>query len=353
VRHVVAVLVAVVAGAHGAAAQEHIALRSDVLFYGDNTEFCNPFRDGETILGAAVRVSADVETGARTVLSLGGFFNQRFGSDRGVEQARPVVALSVRGRRSTFTFGTLPPRADKTPAGPDRAGPHGLLPPLQRDTLAFERPYEAGFQWTFAGAALRHEMWLVWQRLNTAEHRERFDAGVDAELGAARAVSVPLQLHVVHEGGQLFPSGPVGDSTAAAAGVNVHGRAGPLDRASVETYALISRFGPDRSRPELSRDGVAFFGRAAAERGSLRAHVIVWRGRHFIKWEGDPNYLSVFANGRRYHGTRDYAEAGITRRFRLSASALLDVSGRFHRVENHYEYSYRVTSIVGVGWRLR
>ncbi|PYR56244.1 MAG: hypothetical protein DMF85_17195, partial [Acidobacteria bacterium] len=65
------------------------------------------------------------------------------------------------------------------------------------------------------------------------------------------------------------------------------------------------------------------------------------------------NYLSAFANGRRYHGTRDYAEAGITRRFRLSASALLDVSGRFHRVENHYEYSYRVTSIVGVGWRLR
>ena len=31
-------------------AQEHVVLRTDVLLYGDNTEFRNPFREGETNL---------------------------------------------------------------------------------------------------------------------------------------------------------------------------------------------------------------------------------------------------------------------------------------------------------------
>ena len=347
-------LAAGVAAAHGeAAAQEHVTLRSDVLLYGDNTEFRNPFRDGETIFGAAVRLAADIETGTHAVVTLGGFSNQRFGSEHAAEQARPIVALTIRGRRSALAFGTLPPRGLRTPAGPDRAGPHALLPPLQRETLAFERPYEPGLQWTRDTPSLVHEIWLEWQRLNTPAHRERFDAGVNAEWRAAQALSLPFQLHVVHEGGQLYASGPVRDSTAAAAGVSVHGRVGRIDRASLETYGLVSRDTPDRSRPERTRDGVAFFARAAAEHDGIRAHIIVWRGRNFIKAEGDPNYLSIFPDGRRYHGTRDYAEAGVTRRFRLSPSALFDVSGRFHRVENHYEYSYRLTSIIAFGWRVR
>ena len=45
-------------------------------------------------------------------------------------------------RRSVF--GTLPGPHVGDPPGPDRTGPHGLLPPIQRETLAFDRPYEAG-----------------------------------------------------------------------------------------------------------------------------------------------------------------------------------------------------------------
>ena len=40
-----------------AVGQEHLAIRSDVLFYGDNTEFRNLFREGETTFGAALRVA--------------------------------------------------------------------------------------------------------------------------------------------------------------------------------------------------------------------------------------------------------------------------------------------------------
>ena len=81
--------------------------------------------------------------------------------------------------------------------------------------------------------------------------------------------------------------------------------------------------------------------------------LIVWRGRHFIKDEGDPNYQSLRRNGARYGGTRDYSELGLAKRVELAPGAVIEVSGRFHRTERYYEYSYRVVSIVAVGWRLR
>ena len=333
-------------------AQEHLTIRSDLLFYGDNTEFHNPFREGETIFGAAVRLAADIDVNDRVRVSLGGFGNQRFGSDRSFEATRPLIALTIGGRRSEFVFGTLPVAPKPIPAGPDREGPHGLLPPLQRETLAFERPYEAGLQWRFAGEQLSHETWIVWQRLNTPQHRERLDAGLSATWRATTSMSLPIQVHIVHEGGQLFASGVVADSAAAAAGAIVHGAVSQRVRASLELFGLVSRYVPDRSQPGLSRDGVAFFGRASAERAGWRAHVIAWRGRNFIKDEGDRNYQSQTLDGARYHGTRDYAEAGLARHFQLAPAAGLEVSGRLHRIERHYEYSYRVLSTVTLSHRL-
>src|SRR5215210_7447263 len=215
-----------------AAAQEHVVLRSDVLLYGDNTEFRNPFREGETIFGAAVRLSGDLVLNPRVALSLGVVGNQRFGSDDAFELVRPVIALTMTGARSSFVFGTFAAPSANAPMGPDRMGPHGLIPALQRETLAFDRPYEAGLQWTFKGSALRHEAWLQWQRLNTAAHRERLDAGLNTELTASPMVTLPVQLHVVHQGGQLFASGPVADSAAAAAGVRLERGRGARTRDS-------------------------------------------------------------------------------------------------------------------------
>jgi hypothetical protein len=320
---------------------------------GDNTEFRNPFRQGETIFGAAVRAAFDLELSPRASVLLGAFGNQRFGSDKAFERARPVIALTVRGRRSSFVFGTLPSLTAGSPAGPDRGGSHALLPPLQRETLAFDRPYEAGLQWDFSGTRLRHSMWLEWQRLNTPQHRERFDGGLNGEVTLAPHVSVPLQLHVVHEGGQLFNAGPVADSAAGAAGIALRVRTRRALNISFDMYGAAARSVPDRERPEETRRGAAFFGRVAAEQNGWRVHIIFWRGQDFIKAEGDPNYLSVRLDGSRYGGIRDYAEAGVTRRMKLAPGAVIEVSGRLHRTERHYEYSYRVLSIASLAWKLR
>ena len=330
-----------------------MTVRSDILLYGDNTEFRNPFREGETIFGAAARVAADIELNPRVTISLGAFGNQRFGSEDAFELARPVIAMTINGKRSAFTFGTLPALSASGPMGPDRGGPHGLLPPLQRETLSFDRPYEAGLQWDFAGATLKHSIWIEWQRLNTPDHRERFDGGLNFEWTRWDHASIPVQIHVVHEGGQLFNTGPVHDSAAAAAGVSLHGHHDLLGLVSLELYAAGAQNVPDREHPDLDTTGIAFLGRAAAERSGWRGHLIMWRGRRFIKDEGDLNYQSIRRDGTRYTGIRDYAEAGLARRFQLAPAAILEVSGRIHRTETFYEYSYRVVAIASPRWRLR
>ena len=176
-----------------AIAQEHLTFQGDFLFYGDNTEFRNAFREGETLLGTAVRAAAVFDVNDRVRVSLGAFGNVRFGGDDAFELARPIVSLTVVGRRSSFVFGTLPPPRVGDPPGPDRTGPHGLLPPLERETLAFDRPYEAGLAWKFAGEVLRHEVWIDWQRVNTKDHRERFDAGAAGEVKVSRVAAIPFR----------------------------------------------------------------------------------------------------------------------------------------------------------------
>jgi len=336
-----------------ATSQEHVTVRADTLFYGDDTEFRNQFRDGETIFGAAIRGAILFDVNERVRLALGAFGNLRFGGNDAFEQVRPVVSLTIVSGPSTFVFGTLQtPQAAIVP-GPDRTGPHGLLPPLQRETLAFERPYEAGLSWTLDHPRLRGTHWINWQRLNTERHRERFDAGAAGEIRATNRIAIPYQAHVVHEGGQLFPSGPVADSVAIASGVIVRVATAFFDHVRLEVYGLVSRHVPDRSAPERSRSGAGFFTRADAERRGWRGHLIVWRGDDFLTDEGDPNYLSATRDGRRYRGVRDYAETGVTRTIKPAADVVLEVSGRVHRIERHYEYSFRVLATAAVSLRLK
>jgi hypothetical protein len=149
-------------------------------------------------------------------------------------------------------------------------------------------------------------------------------------------------VHVVHQGGQLSAVGPVADSTAATVGVEAGGPAGPLERLTLEGFALVSRDVPDRGREESARTGLGTFVRVAVEDAGWRLHAILWRGDDYIKREGDAHYWSLRRDGTRYRGLRDYAEAGVTRTIPLAQRSFFEISARWHRVENDYEYSFRI-----------
>jgi len=332
--------------ARGAAAQDvDYSLDATVTFYGDNTEFFNPFRDGETTIGAHAFVVGQARTSDRLAIRAGVFGNQRFGSAHAFEEARPVLTLVIGPPKSRLILGTIDTVRRAQGIGPDRSGPHGLLPPLQVETLAFTRPWEAGVQWLFDTARVKHESWVHWQRVATAEQRERIDAGAVSRVKVHRAIALGGDFFIVHEGGQLTSNGPVGDSLAGSLGGEVGGPAGALDKLSLEAYLIGSRYDPDRLDGAKTRAGLATFLRLQAEQDHWRAHAILFRGDDFITAEGDRNYQSIRMDGRPYRNLRDYGEVGFTRLFPLAKDSWLEASVRGHRVEHDYDYSFRIFAV--------
>ena len=346
--------VVTVSQAGPAAAQDRITFGVDMTFYGDNTEFFNPWRDGETLLGTEGRLFLDVELNEHVTVRGGLFGDHRFGDDDTFQIVRPVLALHVQNDFARFVIGSIESGAQQVGRGPDQLGPHGLLPPLQRESLAFSRPDEAGLQWTFETKRFEQDTWINWQRLNTEHDRELFDAGVrgrvDVDLGLPAWVT--YQFHLVHQGGQLFDAGPVGDSWAGGPGLVVELPAGVFDRQTVEAHGLVSRDIPDRVAKDDADTGFGLFTRYAAEKAGWRAHLVAWRARDFVKREGDTNYGSLREDGRLV-SLRHYFETGLTRTYYPAEEVGLELSARFHRVDTYHDYSFRILATVDFEMPLR
>jgi hypothetical protein len=342
----------VIALAPAAARAQTYTAAADLLFYGDNTEFANPFREGETLLGVAGRVYLDAALNDAVSIRGGVFASGRFAAHGPLDSYEPMIALEVKRGGSRFLFGSLETmQSAAAVAGPDRETLHGLLPPIQDERLVFTRGQEMGLQWLVARHGFEHDAWINWQRLNTAAARERFDAGYRAGIGLAPALTLHGQWHVVHEGGQQFASGAVSDSQAGAIGAAWRGALGGGDL-TLEAHGVGTRQVPDRERPALTEGGFGVFTRGAFARGAWRAHLVVWRGHDAIKAEGDPNYLSLRLTGRIDRKTRDYGEVGLARQFTPAPGVALLAAVRLHRVDARYEYSYRIEGRVRIRQRL-
>jgi hypothetical protein len=329
-----------------AAAQTYSA-GADLLFYGDNTEFANPFRSGETTLGVSGRVFMDATLNDAVTLRAGFFGLGRFGAHEALEHAEPLVALRLSRGASQFVFGSLDTIATRHDVlGPDEETLHRLLPPLQEETLTFRRGQEMGLQWIVDAKGFTHDAWIDWQRLNTERHRERFDAGYRSAIMVSPRWQLHGQWHVVHEGGQRFTSGPVRDSQAAALGARWSASASQRVRMNFEGHLVGTHDVPNRAERDGARAGLGVFTRAGVEYGPWRSHLIVWRGGDVLKEEGDPNYLARRRDGTRFRKIRDYAELGLTRHFRPAPGVHMFAAVRIHRTESAYEYSYRIVSRV-------
>ena len=330
-----------------------ITLELRSFIYADNTEFLeNPYRLGETLLGAQVRADLVFPLSSKARFLGGMQSNSVGGDDDPFEKFRPVVALELDNRFGTFTIGTIRSgqlgRAPGVGLWPEESGPHGLVPAIQLDTLSMTRSYEFGVQMLKRSGAVQYDGWMAWQRLNTAEARERIDAGVNGHAVVLQRARLRVralgQLHVVHEGGQLFDAGTVGDSLGggAGAGVDVDVAGGT---ARVEGLGLVSKHDPDRGNQARRLNGSGSLVKLIFDRNDWHGLFMTWQGSHVITWEGDPNYGSLpLAGG--LVASRDYKELSASRRIVLSPQASLLTNLRFYRIDGDWDYAYRVVAAI-------
>src|SRR5438093_10211204 len=129
-------VVACLAPAARPAMAQSFVWKSGAIFYGDNTEFFNPYRTGQTILGAQLQTYLSAVLGPRTEVIAGAYGNHRSGRSDFLDEVRPLLGFRYRTQTSLGALGTL--------VTEDR---HGYLEPLEVSTLEFTRPVEYGLQW--------------------------------------------------------------------------------------------------------------------------------------------------------------------------------------------------------------
>jgi hypothetical protein len=325
------------------AAAQTFAWKSGAIFYGDNTEFFNPYRIGQTILGGQMQTWVSAEPGPRTEVILGVFADHRSGRSDFFDEVKPLLGFRYRTATSLGALGTL--------VTEDR---HGYLEPLEVTTLELTRPIEYGLQWREEHGWAGGEVFIDWQHLNTRDSREIFDYGLLLHLRPWRYLSVEFQSHGLHHGGQLYTAGvPVTNNLAAALGARLQGSLPALGMSSLGVFRLTSHGHIDpTTEPDRPDRGSGTYVRGSiSPRGWVELFTIQWWGRNFLSEEGDNSYNSRGADRQYYKASRRYQEYGVARQIAIESGVTLDAELRLHKFDDlhsialghsDWEYSYKL-----------
>lgn len=338
----VAMAAAIGVAAAGPVQAQDLVWKNGFTFYADNTEFFNPYRTGETLLGGQILSYLSAALGPRTEVVAGFHGNHQSGDSRFLEPFKPILGFRYRTDHSLGVLGTL--------VTEDR---HGYIEPLEGTLLDITRPVEYGVQWRERHTAGGGEVFLNWQRLNTSRGREVFDYGLLLHADPTPWFRLELQGHGLHHGGQLYTAGePVVNNQVLALGGQFHALLPVVGRSSLTAFQLLSHGDVDSLPAGRPDHGHGTYLRAAVSPGGwLELFAIQWWGRDFVSNEGDGNYNSQGSNPAFYHPYRKYQEIGLTRRTPIESGLTLDTEFRFHRIDDRrsiaigtspWEYSYRM-----------
>ncbi len=336
---VVLVLVSVVSGAFAGdflpLESGQIIWRNDFNFYSDNTEFFEPFRLRETILGQQVKTFLMAKTGGRTAVRIGLFADHRAARDTET-RVQPIFSFIHQAGQLENVMGALLP-----------VRRHGLIEPMQVTTLELTRPVEYGTQLILENGSLSADAFLNWQNLLAPGSRETFDYGGSARLLLFEGISLGVQAHGYHVGGvtYYFP-GIIRNNIAGGVGLVLESRFPLLGSSSLEAYGMGSS---DSNRPGYPGPGAGqgiYFKETFSPIKDWKIFGIAWRGWDFMSEEGDPNYNSIGYDGVYYKSDRNYEEIGIGYSASVDPGVVFDFELRSHWVEDAWAHSLRITATV-------
>lgn len=308
-----------------------IGWHSDFSFYGDNTEFTGPYREGETILGAQFQTYLRLALGPGFSVRAGVFGDHRSGDTTFLDPVKPILSFRYQTEHSLGVLGTLETR--------DR---HGYLEPLEVTTLELTRPIEYGLQWIEDHPRLHAEAYINWQHLNTSKSREIFDYGAIFRYGLTSFASLEAQLHGLHHGGQLFDAGPVTNNPVYGPGIRLEKEAPFLGAVSLRAFYLRSagKVDPFVDTPTIRGHGI-YVRPSVHPGGWFELFGIWWVGKNFISNEGDLNYGSAGLNGL-YRADRHYGELGAVKKLTIGRRIDFSAEARLHWIDGKSAYSYRL-----------
>jgi hypothetical protein len=286
---------------------------ADMVTYIDNSEYFNRYREGYLHLGSWLSTRCVYRPVERLRFAVGLHLRKEYGDERFFSDARPLFRASYHRGDFTFAIGEL---ASNTR--------HGLPDMFLARQWPLTHPVEEGMQFLFDGERVRQDFWAVYDSLNTPEHREHLMAG-NVTLVRVGPVTLMALAYGDHYGGQAYaPAGdPVRDNLAGGLGVRfVHSREGVVHAVGAEQIGVASVVSDNREQEGYDH-GSGSYTRAWVCIAGVETAVMVFKGRDFVAWKGNPLYRA-----------RDiYYYLQIRKRLDFGARAWLEFGGRFDFVD--------------------
>lgn len=312
--------------------------KSDFTFYGDNTEFFEPFRTGETLLGQQGKSFLEAGLGTKTFLRIGVFGD--FRSQSAIPptvDVRPIFSFDYREGGTRLIIGSL-----------ETKGRHGFLEPLEVSFLEFTRPIEYGFQWIQEDPGFKADLFLDWHQLNTPTQPESFDYGGTAAGILTDTFTLEAQLHGFHDGGQQYYTVVINNWVGA---VGFRWKLpGLIGQTRFDGFGIGSGYLDGGNTTQTQFGGGGYLRATVDPDDKLSFFGTGWLGRDLYSQEGDANYASYSSPDSttvdQLHAfvrhDRFYGELGAERTFPMEGGARFTAGFRLHFIDELTAYSYRL-----------
>ncbi|MBM3921426.1 MAG: hypothetical protein FJ347_09435 [Sphingomonadales bacterium] len=267
--------------------RKSIGFQADVFPFLKNNEYFNAINPGETFFGFRTSVAGvfNLQPGGKARFTTGLMVQENYGDAKTV--IKPMFSLSLTSYKEwNYVFGTLVSGTR-----------HGLIEPLYNYEQVLTQPLEYGIQVRRDNSKMFYDGWLEWrQRFNSGNGtREMLVAGQHIQprlsLGKNTTLSLPLQMMLVHQGGQSVNNPlPISTRIAATGGLRLAGN----DTGWVmEGYALQSLDNsPNPQQPW--KNGYAFMANLQKRFGRYhRVAATWWFAREFTSTLGNPVFTNV------------------------------------------------------------
>lgn len=253
-----------------------------------NLEYFNKIQDGYTLFGAQLEPQLVYYAHPRLAITAGVHMRKDFGG-HGIFRTLPLFSVKYQHGNTTLINGVLEGNVN-----------HRMLEPIFDFEKTITDPVEYGTQFIINNKSLFLDAFINWKRMiyKPSPVQEQILGGLSADLKLIKkekiSLSIPLQLTVFHQGGQIdVTSEPLQTLVNSALGFKLKAAtSGFINSFRTENYLItFNDFSFTYVHPYTAGYGLYLNAGADTKYGSLIG--TYWNGRTFISPNGMPLYQSV------------------------------------------------------------
>lgn len=274
--------------------ERNISLQFETSSFVKNNEYNNSFTKGFTGIGTYLKPTVEYYFTNTTKVNLGGYFLKYSGLNS-FSQITPIFSVQQKlNNQFEIVLGSLYGALN-----------HNIKEPLYRFDRYYQNNVEYGLQVLHDSKNVTSDLWVNWEKyiFNNDPFQEEFEAGFVSEFVFSKnkvSFNIPLQLLMVHKGGQIDTSpNPAISIFNGTSGLDLGYKINENSRLSLESLLYIYQ-GLDLPQTgvnsQLFNSGSAYSINLKYKNKVFNSSIGYWNANRFIAPKGEYLFMSISEN---------------------------------------------------------